>query len=79
MMNCPNCGAPIDREKTKCPYCETPYTQEKPIITFDYSSMDLKYLIKMDEQGLMSRNQVRSLLRLRPIGDTSGGLSKERR
>ena len=23
--NCPNCGAPIDIYKDKCPYCDTPY------------------------------------------------------
>lgn len=26
--NCPNCGAPIDNGKSKCPYCDTPYREE---------------------------------------------------
>ena len=26
--NCPNCGAPIDAGKSKCPYCDTPYREE---------------------------------------------------
>lgn len=25
ILNCINCGAPIDNTKTKCPYCDTPY------------------------------------------------------
>ena len=25
ILNCPNCGAPIDFELTKCPYCRTFY------------------------------------------------------
>jgi len=25
VLNCINCGAPIDNTKTKCPYCDTPY------------------------------------------------------
>ena len=29
MVNCPNCGAPIDSKKDKCSYCGTPY-QKKP-------------------------------------------------
>ena len=24
-INCINCGAPIDPDTTKCPYCDTPY------------------------------------------------------
>lgn len=30
-INCPNCGAPIDLTKDKCPYCETPYPKEIPL------------------------------------------------
>ena len=25
ITNCVNCGAPIDRQLDKCPYCGTPY------------------------------------------------------
>ncbi len=25
IINCPNCGAPIDNSRTSCEYCETPY------------------------------------------------------
>lgn len=32
-LNCPNCGAPIDKETNKCPYCNTSY--------FDFSNVDI--------------------------------------
>lgn len=32
-LNCPNCGAPIDKETNKCPYCNTSY--------FDLSCIDI--------------------------------------
>lgn len=32
-LNCPNCGAPVDAELHKCPYCNTSY--------FDMSSVDI--------------------------------------
>lgn len=32
-LNCPNCGAPIDKETNKCPYCNTSY--------FDFSDIDI--------------------------------------
>ena len=28
VQNCINCGAPIDTEHTKCPYCGTPYNYD---------------------------------------------------
>lgn len=31
--NCPNCGAPLDKDVCKCPYCNTSY--------FDISSINL--------------------------------------
>lgn len=31
--NCENCGAPIDMETDKCPYCETNY--------FDFSNIEI--------------------------------------
>lgn len=34
MTNCPNCGAVIDLEKSKCSYCGTPYLQEQRIKDF---------------------------------------------
>lgn len=34
MINCPNCGAPLATEQTKCDYCGTSY--------FDISSLDLQ-------------------------------------
>lgn len=27
--NCPNCCAPVDRNKDRCPYCETPYIKAR--------------------------------------------------
>ena len=32
-LNCPNCGAPINSETDKCPYCNTSY--------FDFSNIDI--------------------------------------
>lgn len=32
-LNCPNCGAPIDLETNKCPYCNTSY--------FDFSNINI--------------------------------------
>ena len=32
-LNCPNCGAPINKETNKCPYCNTSY--------FDFSNVDI--------------------------------------
>ena len=32
-LNCPNCGAPIDSETNKCPYCNTSY--------FDFSNINI--------------------------------------
>ena len=32
--NCPNCGAPYDIDKNKCPYCDTSY--------YDMSSVDFE-------------------------------------
>lgn len=29
MTNCPNCGAPVELQVSKCPYCETPYPQSE--------------------------------------------------
>lgn len=29
ILNCANCGAPIEREKEACPYCKTPYKSHK--------------------------------------------------
>lgn len=48
--NCPNCGAPIDLNKTKCAYCGTPYKvdqqnmvlrverYESPVIPLEFKS-----------------------------------------
>lgn len=29
MTNCPNCGAPVEKQSDKCSYCETPYKKPK--------------------------------------------------
>lgn len=45
--NCPNCGAPVDRSRAKCPYCETPYAKLEPegvTTKFDYKVMDAQSL-----------------------------------
>ena len=43
--NCENCGAPIDMETDKCPYCGTSY--------FDFSNIeiDAPIILKLKYQG----------------------------
>lgn len=43
--NCENCGAPIDMETSKCPYCGTSY--------FDFSNIELDapVILKLKYQG----------------------------
>lgn len=36
MTNCSNCGAPVDLEEKRCPYCETPYTRQAAAISEAY-------------------------------------------
>ena len=50
VQNCINCGAPIDTEHTKCPYCGTPYNYDGFNEIF---SMDGGY---RDENGILHRN-----------------------
>lgn len=43
--NCENCGAPIDMETEKCPYCGTSY--------FDFSNIEIDspVILKLKYQG----------------------------
>ena len=43
--NCENCGAPIDMETDKCPYCGTSY--------FDFSNIEINAsaILKLKYQG----------------------------
>lgn len=47
--NCPNCGAPYDINKNKCPYCGTSYYD---LSALDLSSNEPCYLkIKINHEG----------------------------
>lgn len=69
--NCPNCGAPVDRSRAKCPYCETPYTKPKPegvTIKYEYKVMDAQSLLEkarsyIDLPGL-TPNEIRKAVGL---------------
>ena len=54
MTNCHNCGAPIDTELDKCPYCDTPYRKallgsEYPTVYLDGTSV-AKSVIRWGER-----------------------------
>ena len=59
VQDCMNCGAPIDTEHTKCPYCGTPYNYDGFNAKFESQntcgifSMDGGY---RDENGILHRN-----------------------
>lgn len=75
--NCPNCGAPIDNGKSKCPYCDTPYREEdSSIVTHPGLFSHFDEL----RNGFITPNELRALHGLPPITRKNGkGLSKERR
>lgn len=73
-INCPNCGAPIDLTKDKCPYCETPYQHSRlnysgprsiPAKPIDMN--DVNTTISLFGMGLISANEARRRLRMSPI------------
>lgn len=62
--NCPNCGAPVDHSRAKCPYCETPYTKPEPegvTIKFEQKIMDAQRLYEM---GILTPNEMRKAIGL---------------
>lgn len=65
--NCPNCGAPVDLEETKCPYCETPYPWKMPEPWPLESKIDmLQELNRQLVAGIMTPNEARARLGLPP-------------
>ena len=66
---CPNCGAPIDLTKDKCPYCETPYheKQEGITINYDYAHINLDVINVLFRSGAISLNEARKFAGLPPI------------
>ena len=73
--NCPNCGAPIDNGKSKCPYCDTPYREEdRSIVThpglfspFNELEPGAPLLIEF-----LTPNELRALHGLPPIARKNG-------
>lgn len=67
--NCPNCGAPIDIGKSKCPYCDTPYheKQEGVTINYDCAHINLDVINVLISSGAISPNEARKLAGLPPI------------
>lgn len=47
ILNCKNCGAPIDLSKSKCPYCDTPYMKEK------HNKKKSNYYYRVDRNGMI--------------------------
>lgn len=57
-LNCPNCGAPIEIESNKCPYCGTYY--------FDLSCIDIDgqepFYLKLKSNNIYFTQLVRPIL-----------------
>ena len=69
MLNCKNCGAPIDIHDDKCPYCDTLYWFG--IVKRVDTDMDIKVddsiMQKYEDllsRGVMSINEIYKLIRL---------------
>ena len=69
MLNCKNCGAPINIYDDKCSYCNTPYwfATVKRIDTDMDIKVDDSIMQKYEDllsRGVMSINEVYKLIRL---------------
>ena len=69
MLNCKNCGAPIDIHDDKCPYCNSQYwfATVKRIDTDMDIKVDDSIMQKYEDllsRGVMSINEVYKLIRL---------------
>jgi hypothetical protein len=66
MTNCRNCGAPIDRDRRTCPYCDTPYAINKDVRNTNDEMHDL-YLaaIKAYRGNAITVNECRRLIGVR--------------
>lgn len=64
--NCPNCGAAVDLEETKCPYCETPYPWKLTPTALPLDSK-IDMLTEINRQlvaGIITPNEARASLGL---------------
>lgn len=66
MTNCPNCGAVIEPAETRCPYCETPYTQRqlREAAKLFAGPMTAEMLANMVAAGTVTPNEARECLGL---------------
>lgn len=79
LVNCPNCGAPIEPTSSKCPYCDTPYTlnmlaafatptEHKDVLYADDKPIEYAKLV---ESGVMTPNEARELVGLPKLSEAS--------
>lgn len=61
--NCPNCGAPVDRNHNKCLYCGTPYEIVKTTIKQTADEITLY----ANNAPVLTMNETRELLGLKPV------------
>lgn len=59
---CKCCGGNIDISTGKCPYCDTQY-----IIEGSYVPKEPSYAMNIDISGLLTPNEMRKILGLKPI------------
>jgi hypothetical protein len=66
--NCPNCGAPIELNSLKCPYCDTPYSCVVSELSMDADGITLRTsdftesVVRMVQSGVITPNEIRRTL-----------------
>lgn len=66
-MNCQNCGAPMDYDQESgiicCPYCGSKIFQKEPL-----STINIRELVHLFDNGKMSLNEIRRICGLADVG-----------
>ena len=67
MTNCKNCGAPLDSNISKCPYCDTEYATST--VTYDKFDIDFNYkqVLGMINGNIAIINEVRRIVGLEEV------------
>lgn len=67
VINCPNCGAPVDLTRAVCPFCDTPYPRPRKTavavaVPVEMDGEALEKIIKEISGGFMTPNEARQRL-----------------